>query len=42
MTDAPTPRAMWGQRYGGESYHYGVEPNDFLRSNEHHLPSGPA
>lgn len=41
MTDAPTPRTMWEQRYGGESYHYGTEPNDFLRASEHHLPDGP-
>jgi SAM-dependent methyltransferase len=35
MTDAETPpfdpRAMWEQRYGGDDYLYGTDPNEFLR-----------
>ncbi len=28
MTDAPTPRSMWEQRYNVDHYHYGTDPND--------------
>jgi SAM-dependent methyltransferase len=31
---------MWEQRYGAETYHYGTEPNDFLRGSEHRIPHG--
>lgn len=31
---------MWDQRYAGDSYAYGVEPNDFLRLNASRLPVG--
>jgi SAM-dependent methyltransferase len=40
MTDAPTPRAMWEQRYGIEAYLFGTEPNEFLRSSLPDLPGG--
>lgn len=40
MTDSPTPRSMWEQRYGVEHYHYGTEPNEFLRDHVTHLPDG--
>jgi SAM-dependent methyltransferase len=40
MTDAPTPRAMWEQRYGIEAYLFGTEPNEFLRSSLPDLPIG--
>lgn len=32
---------MWEQRYGTESYVYGTEPNEFLRSSVNLLPVGP-
>lgn len=32
---------MWEARYSAESYMYGTEPNEFLRSNVHLLPAGP-
>src|SRR6188474_901238 len=28
---------MWNQRYGGEEYAYGTEPNSFLAQNAHLL-----
>lgn len=31
---------MWDQRYGGEEYAYGTEPNDFLVAQAGHLPAG--
>ena len=40
MTDAPTPRTMWEQRYGIEAYLFGTEPNEFLRSSLPGLPGG--
>lgn len=33
MTDAPTPRSMWEQRYNVDHYHYGTDPNEFLRDS---------
>ena len=33
MSDLPSPRSMWEQRYSADSYIYGTEPNDFLRAN---------
>ncbi len=32
---------FWDQRYGGDDYAYGVEPNDFLRAEAHRIPNGP-
>ncbi len=29
---------FWDQRYAGETYAYGVEPNRFLRTQRHRLP----
>ena len=31
----------WDQRYSGDEYAYGVEPNDFLRAEAHRIPPGP-
>ncbi len=31
---------FWNQRYGGEAYAYGVEPNDFLVEQTHRIPAG--
>lgn len=31
---------FWDQRYAGEAYAYGTEPNAFLRSQGHRLPRG--
>jgi SAM-dependent methyltransferase len=40
MTEAPTPRSMWEQRYSVDHYHYGTDPNEFLRANLELLPGG--
>jgi SAM-dependent methyltransferase len=32
---------MWEQRYGVDHYHYGTDPNDFLREQIESLPDGP-
>lgn len=39
--DEPTPKERWEQRYGGDDYVFGTEPNDFLRANVGLLPPGP-
>ena len=31
----------WNQRYAGENYFYGEEPNDFLRTHAKLIPPGP-
>lgn len=31
---------MWDQRYAGDSFFYGTEPNDFLRAEAAWLPRG--
>lgn len=31
---------VWDERYAGEAYHFGTEPNAFLRSQVEHLRSG--
>ncbi len=31
----------WDERYAGEDYHYGTEPNDFLASVADRIPEGP-
>lgn len=31
---------MWDERYQGENFAYGTEPNDFLRSQIDYLPNG--
>lgn len=36
MTDT-----FWDDRYRGEEYVYGREPNDFLRAEAHRIPPGP-
>lgn len=40
MTEQPSARGMWEQRYSAEAYLYGTEPNEFLRANAHLLPAG--
>jgi SAM-dependent methyltransferase len=32
--------SMWDQRYGGEAYAYGTEPNDFLKGEAARIPRG--
>lgn len=41
MSDTPSPKTMWEQRYGAEAYIYGTDPNDFLREQIDALPDGP-
>lgn len=31
---------MWDKRYGGETFAYGTQPNDFLRAQASLLPVG--
>jgi len=31
---------MWDERYAGERYFYGTEPNEFLRANTRVIPAG--
>ncbi len=31
---------MWNERFAGEEYVYGREPNDFLRAEAHRIPPG--
>jgi SAM-dependent methyltransferase len=38
--DEPTPKDRWEQRYSGDDYVFGTEPNDFLRANVGLLPPG--
>ena len=33
--------SFWDERYAGDEYAYGVEPNDFLRAEAHRIPPGP-
>lgn len=40
MTDGSAARSMWEQRYSAETYIYGTEPNEFLRTNAALLPTG--
>ncbi|HUZ42318.1 MAG TPA: class I SAM-dependent methyltransferase [Acidimicrobiales bacterium] len=40
MTDSPS--TMWEQRFAGETYFYGTEPNEFLRTSLSKLPKGAA
>jgi SAM-dependent methyltransferase len=37
-----SPSAMWEQRFAGETYFYGTEPNEFLRDSLPTLPKGAA
>jgi hypothetical protein len=30
MTDQPTAKSMWEERYDADHYVYGTEPNEFL------------
>lgn len=44
MHDEPNPpsstSAAWDRRYGGDAYHYGTEPNDFLVEQATRLTKG--
>jgi hypothetical protein len=40
MTDVPTPRSMWEQRYNVDHYYYGTDPNEFLAASVLLLPDG--
>ena len=40
MSGSDAARAMWEQRFGGEGYHYGTDPNGFLGEHEPTLPLG--
>ena len=40
MTDPLAPRSMWEQRFSGDVYVFGTEPNKFLRDNTSMLPTG--
>jgi SAM-dependent methyltransferase len=40
MTAGTDARRMWDERYGGEHYLYGTEPNEFLAANVASLPMG--
>jgi SAM-dependent methyltransferase len=31
---------FWDERYGGDDYVYGKEPNDFLKAEAHRIPKG--
>ncbi len=32
--------SFWDERYSGDEYAYGLEPNDFLRAEAHRIPPG--
>jgi len=34
-------KQAWDERFGGDEYAYGVEPNDFLREHAARIPDGP-
>ncbi len=39
--DSPSPTAAaWEQRFAGDGYRYGTEPNEFLRAHVGSLPAG--
>ncbi len=42
MTEPTSARSMWEQRFSAETYVYGTEPNEFLRTSEPTLPRGAA
>lgn len=43
MSDAnPSPADRWNDRYGGQEFFYGTEPNSFLASAANHLTPGDA
>lgn len=39
MTVSHTPE-KWNERYAGDDYFYGTEPNEFLVVQAHHVPKG--
>jgi len=40
MPEEETPASRWDARYAGDDYHYGTEPNDFLREEAGRIPPG--
>ena len=34
------PNRVWDERYSGDDYHFGTEPNDFLKSQRSLLKPG--
>lgn len=40
MDPEPPPALRWDERYSGEEYHYGTEPNDFVRQEAGRIPPG--
>lgn len=40
-SNPPTTRDLWEQRYAGDDYLYGTEPNGFLAEHLAELPDGP-
>ena len=40
MSEQPTARAMWEERFGTDAYLYGTHPNDFLQARVDGLPTG--
>ena len=38
MSEQPTARAMWEERFGADAYLYGTQPNDFLEARVAGLP----
>ena len=40
MTEQPTAKSMWEERYGADYYVFGTEPNEFLRDSLAMLPAG--
>lgn len=40
MSEQPTARAMWEERFGADAYLYGTQPNDFLEARVAGLPAG--
>src|SRR5690606_2851304 len=42
MNDSQSPRTVWDERFAGDEYVYGKEPNDFLRAFAPRLPPPPA
>ena len=40
MTEQPTAKSMWEERYSADHYVFGTEPNEFLRDNIAMLPKG--
>jgi len=40
MAGFDTPLETWNARYARDDYHFGEEPNAFVRANAHRIPAG--